>query len=221
MYYQLRVTPSAFKCPFPLATKVCQMILKRQETETDMYIFGDEHLDKNGVETARHFHFNFCSDDKKDTLQKAIRVWFNEHEYVCKGNACYALAQVDEPNDIKRWLRYNMKERWVPSLSNLKDFTPDEIEYMENLAKDERQRQVLKNKEYHAKQQDKQTLFDKIIKHIEKKDLKTYRDIFIEIVRYYVEDKKPVCPRTVKGYTHNYMLSHQLISYEEFYELQN
>lgn len=218
MYYQLRVTPVKFNCPFPLAAKVVQMLMARETFDKSMYIFADECLNKDGVETARHFHFNFICDDKKDTLQSNIRKWFADREYICKGGEAYSLSVCDEPDDLKRWIRYQMKEKWVPSLSNLSDFTPDEVKEMELLAKDERARQVKKNKEYHAKKQEKETLFDKIIKHLEKKNLKTFRDINIEIVKYYVEDGRPVNVSTVDGYTHNYMLSHNLITYEEFYD---
>ena len=86
------------------------------------------------------------------------------------------------------------------------------------MAKDERKQTVLANIKVRSKQLDKRTLFDKIVKHLEKMDLKTYRQIYIEILKYYVKEGKPTNHMTMKGYTHNYMIRAKLITEEEYFE---
>lgn len=220
MYYSLRITPDEFSCPFPISLSVITHLIKSKYVDlSSPYLTADEKLDKYGSETKRHFHFNFLSDTKKDTLQKAIRKFFADRDYICRGNKCYALADHDEPDDMTRWLRYCMKEKWLPALSNLTDYTDEEIKMMETLSKDERQRAIEANRKHLQKINERETYFDKITKHLEKKELKDYRSIYIEIARYYVEDKKPVQHNTIKGYTYQYLISHSYITYDEFFNM--
>lgn len=193
------------------------MILKRELVDKSMYITADEKLDKYGEQTHRHFHFNFYSDDKKDTLQKAVRNYYTEAGVVCKGNKCYSLQELDEPTDIKRWLRYCMKEKWIPQLTVL-PYADEEIKNMEIVAKDERDRAICYNVQKREKLLDKQTYSDKIFKHLDTLQLKEFRSINIAITKFYVKDKKPVCIRTIDGYTNNYMLQSKLLTFEEFYD---
>lgn len=217
MFYALRVTPSEFKCPFGFALGIIKALLKRKDVEEDMYITADEVLDKYGRKTHRHFHFNFICDGKKDTLQRFIRRWFLEREYICNNANCYALSVYDEPDDEIRWWRYCMKEKVIASLTRLDSFTITQIEEFKICARDERKRSIQANLAYEKKQKEKSSMFDRIKKHLSKMDLKTFRSINIEIVKYYVSEGKPICVRTVDGYTNNYMLSSKLITYEEFY----
>ena len=223
MYYSLRITPSAFSCPFPTALNLIPHLISSGYVDTKSpYITADEKLDKYGSETDRHFHFNFLSETLKDTLQRRIRKYFADCDYVCRGNTCYALTSFDEPEDINRWLRYCMKEKWLnhhkfSNMLNEGDYTEEDLRTMEALAKDERRRSIEANRKQLQKKQDRETYFDKIIKHLEKKELKDYRSIYIEIARYYVEDKKPVQHNTIKGYTYQYLISHSYISYDDFY----
>ena len=92
---------------------------------------------------------------------------------------------------------------------------------MEMMAKDERKNSVLNNVKVRTKQLDKRTYFDKIKKHLEEKKLKTHQDIYVEITKYYVKDGKPTNHNTINGYTNNYMLMSNLMSYEQFYALNN
>lgn len=217
MYYSLRVTPKQFKCPFGCALGIIKALIKRKDVEKDMYITADEMLDKKGRQTHRHFHFNFICDSKKDSLQKWIRRYYSDLEYVCKGNTCYSLTEYDEPDDLKRWIRYCMKEKYIKSLTRLDEFTEAEISTLEKCSQDERSRSIKANLEHEKKQEEKSSMFDRIKIHLSKMDLKTFRSINIEIVKYYVSQGKPICVRTVDGYTNNYMLSSKLITYEEFY----
>lgn len=213
---QLRVTPAQFNLPFQEALTIIPQIIKRDLTDSETYITCDETLDKMGEQTHRHFHFNFFTEEKKDTLQKMIRTFYAQLDVVCKGNKCYSLQEIEEPTDIKRWLRYCMKEKWLPELTVL-PYSQEEIKNMETLAKDERSRAIDYNKQKRSKLMDKQTYSDKIFQHLDTLKLTKFKDINIAITKFYVKDKKPVCIRTIDGYTNNYMLQSKLISFEDFY----
>lgn len=215
MYFQLRVTPEAFKCPFDRAILIVKSIMHQYDIDEECYITADEKLNKYGEEIKRHFHFNFICEGKKDTIQKYIRKWYHDRDYVCKGNKCYSLVEVEEPDDIKRWLRYLMKEKYLGKLTRI-PYPPEEIKEMELLAKDERSR----NKELNLKKREqllkKKTYIDGVFEKLEKEGLRTEEDIFCFIAKCYVQDG---CPNhtTIMGYTHRYMLQNGLKTYRDYY----
>ncbi len=223
MYYSLRVTPAQFNCPFGLSLAIVKKLLKKNSVEKDMYILADEKLDKFGEPTHHHWHFNFISEDTKESLQRWITRQYAKMEYICKGNASYALTAYDEPEDLKRWYRYCMKEKWVPQYTKLSEFDKEELDALELCAKDERKTTISLNIAKRAKQQNKTTMFDKLEKHIDslKKNLKTFRSINIEIIKYYVSQGHSLNVKTVDGYTNLYMIRKKLLSPEDFYDINH
>jgi len=197
------------------------LIREKIDKEYD-YVLGIEQLNKFGEKTKLHYHFNFFSDDKLETLRKNIIRKSTECEYKLKGNKMYCLQAFPEPDDYNRWFRYCLKEKYS---KKFKKFTKEEngptLEELQMMAKDERKQTVAANLKVRKKQLDKRTYFDKILKHLEEKDLKEHRHIYIEIAKYYVKDGKPVNPQTIKGYTNNYMLMKNLMTYDKFYDLNN
>lgn len=222
MYYSLRITPSEFNCSMPVCLLIVKALIRdKKNVDQDMYITALEKTDKKGRPTKEHIHFNFIDERKKDTLQTWIRRYFADREYLCKGNKCYALSSYDEPDDITRWLRYCMKENWILELTHLKEFSPDEIKNMEMLAKDERSRQIEVNLKREEKQNQKETLYDRICKYLEKnadKIPQTYRGLYTAIVKYYLTDCSTLCARTVNGVTYKYMLTHDLLTIDQYFE---
>ena len=216
MYFSLRVTPCAFQCPWETALRIVKSILLHYDVDEECYITADEKTNKFGEAIKRHFHFNFICEGKKDTIQKWIRKWYSDRDYVCRGNKSYCLTIYEEPEDLKRWLRYCMKEKYLGKLTKL-PYPVDQIKEMEALAKDERSRSSSINLKKREKLLNTQTMFDKICKKLEKENYGSKREIFIFIAKYYVEEGKPVNYKTIEGYTYNWMLKKGLISYDEFY----
>lgn len=195
----------------------------REKIDKDYdYILAKETLNKFGEKTKMHYHFNFFSDNSLETLRKNIVRKTESLEYKLKGNKMYCLQAFAEPKDYNRWFRYCMKEKYIKQFTK---YTPEEngptLEQLEMMAKDERKQTVEANIKLRTKQLDKRTYFDKIVKHLEKKDIKTHREIYIEIAKFYVKDGKPVNSQTIKGYTNNYMLMKNLMSYDDFYDINN
>lgn len=218
MYYSLRITPEEFNIPFNEALQIITVyFINGGKADADNYITADEQKNKFGEPTKRHFHFNFLSDSKKDTLQKGIRAFYSERGYVCKGNRCYSLQQCDEPEDFGRWFRYCMKEKYIKKLSSSSEIDFDKLEI---LAKDERQQSIKHNLANRAKLMDKNTLYDKIVMDLEKQDPRPadFKSIWSFIVAYYVKEKKPVNLNTIKGYTITYCISTGLITSDMLYD---
>lgn len=186
------------------------------------YVLAYERKNKYGEQTHYHYHFNFESDTPKETLRKWITRCAEKKEYKLKGKECYCFQQHNNVDDYHRWFRYCLKENYNKKYTCYKpeDGEPS-LDELILLAKDERERSIKSNCERREKMNSKQTYFDKIVEQLEGKDLKTMKEIFIFIARYYVEDGKPANPTTIKGYTYNYMLMKNLISYEKFYDMYN
>ena len=203
-------------------TYLLKHLIREKVTPDTDYVLGIEKLNKFGEITKKHYHFNFYSDDSKETLRKSIVRKSDELEYKLKGNKMYCLQSFPEPDDYFRWFRYCMKEKYSKKFTR---YTQEEgapsLDELEMMAKDERKQTVLANKKVREKQLDKRTYFDKIKKHLEKMDLKTEHDIYIEITKYYVKDGKPVNSQTIQGYTNNYMIMKNLMTYEEFYQINH
>lgn len=220
-YYQLRVTPCQFNLEFNTALTVIPFIQKRSGFDPEMYITCDEKINKFGEECKRHFHFSFFADDKKDTLQKAIRTYYSEKDVVCKGNKCYCLQEIEEPADVKRWLRYSMKEKWIPQLTVL-PFSDEEIKNMEIVAKDERQRGIDHNIKKRQKLLEKQTLSDKAFALLDKlaekgQKVNTFYSVVCKLGDFYTKEKAAGKPCTIDAYAWNYLLERKHCTRHEWF----
>jgi len=234
MYYSLRITLAKV---FNLATDdditklhrhrlkyLLADIVREKICPDTNYVLGYEETNKYGEKTHAHYHFNFESDVEKETLRKWLTRTADKKEYKLKGKECYCFQQHNNVDDYHRWFRYCLKEKMINKYTSYKaDSGAPTLEELIMLAKDEKKRSVQSNCLRREKMNNKLSYFDKIVSKMESLDPKllTQKQIFIFITTYYVEDKKPVNPVTIRGYINNYMLMKKLISYDEFYELNN
>lgn len=232
MYFKLRLTPGVIfdlsdtENPTTESRRFCKRIIKEIISKNDLacYSCGYELLNKYGETTKAHYHFVFEDDSgkTKDAIRKQIIRFSEKLGHKLRGNAMYSLGQDEEPDDINRWLRYSHKQ----SQEGDKPFTwgnkfPSDFNYAEQqkLAIEEFKRtssQLVKNRDKIA---EKETFYDKIVKYLEEKGLKDLKSIHIAIQQFYIQEKKPINYSTVDGYTITYMLSNQLMSPEEGFEL--
>lgn len=223
MYFSLRITPETFGCPFGLALGIVKKLLKNPKVEKDMYIVADEKTDKYGKQTHHHFHFNFIADYKKDSLTKHIVRWFQSRDYKITGNDSFALCEYNEPDDLVRWYRYCMKEKHLPQFTSLTEFSPEQISEMEICAKDERKTTIELNIKKQNQRNERKTMYEKLESHLNlnESNLKTFQSIYMSIVKYYIENNHSVNSRTIDGYTHLYMLKNQMLTIQEFYDINH
>lgn len=224
MYFGLRITPEKFNCPFGLALKIIKHLLAHPKVEKDMYICADETINHLGEKTHHHFHFNFQADFKHDSLSKNIKRWFLDHDYKITGNDSFSLTAFNEPEDVDRWYRYCMKEKYLPQYTKLGDYSPEQIKQMEVCSKDERTRSIKYNIEKEKKKNEKKSMFQRVEIHLNKleKDLKTFKAVYMEILQYYIENEIPsLNSRTIDGHTNLYLLKNKIITADEFYDINH
>lgn len=194
-------------------------IVTNKVCEKKNYVLAKEKKNKYGDDTKYHYHFNFQSDDTKDTLRKWILRRAEKSDMVLRGNKIYALAQHTEPEDYCRWFRYCLKEKYDKRFTK---YNPKEgqspLEDLIKLAKDERERTQKINREQREKLNEKKTYYDKLCEKLDEEKVSSDKDVYISICKKYVEDKKPVNTTTIGGYTNTYRLERGHISYELFYQ---
>lgn len=224
-FVQLRITP----CEILDVSKVSVPDLKLfylgiktivDESDGD-YVVCYEKLNKFGEATKPHFHVNFEYADNvlKNTLAKKIKKIFVKIGLPqFKGNKHYSLGIVPEPSDYSRWFRYCLKENHIPDLTKY----DGDLEALRLLAVDERKRSVEANIANREKTIQKITLYDRLKKVLEGKNLKkgtTRKQVFCHVLSYYKTEKKALNANTMRGYADLYMIEKEWITPEMYYEL--
>lgn len=222
MFVDLRITP----CMIPLWKDEKEVTQHRRATFTNFFtewsdylkpmkiLLGLEHLDKFGKNTHYHYHINFeISDDvKKDTLQK----WLRSRE-IC-GKAAYCLRLTAEPDDESRWWRYTLKENGIKCLT--KGFTDAEYTEMELLAKDEKNRTVLKNNDDLTKLMNKNQFRDKMFNKLKElyPDIIDEKKLFSIIGKYYQSENKTPPFSKLLDVVFDFKVFMNHMTFEEYFE---
>ena len=225
MYYQLRTTVQTLgKTEVPESKylvffrKILEYVMDSKTLkDVDPYICSDvEKRDKYDEKTHPHYHLNFLSVKSKPTIQKWITRNCKKYlGYQLRGNAQYALQDLDTVEDYDRWMRYCVK-MGPPKL----DLTNWEYESHMPLAIDERKRSVESNKKYRESKRQKVTLYDKIDKMLKKAKKSNYRDIYYAILDFYKENPHNLNHQTISGYTTKWMLNNGLLTNQQFFDSQ-
>lgn len=246
-YLQLRITldPSGNRNEhrtFLLLKKFRRVWLTNQDADYQC-TGGYEKLNKYGEPCDPHYHFNayFVSPDLKDPLRSAkewLRREATANEFSLKGNKVWSCTLVEEPKDFSRWMRYPLKE--TPTVE-LCDLYPEEkhlLENSHNLAHEERKRSIEINILKREKTIDKQSFKDKLFKYLDDlflgegiselmetithdKPLPDHQQIWVTILKYYTQQGKAVCFKTINGYTILYQLHIGQLTPEQCYVMRS
>ena len=115
-----------------------------------------------------------------------------------------------------------MKEKHIAHLTKFTSFTPEQVKNMIVCAQDEFKNVIKYNATKEENKNKKKTLYERMEKELLKKtNLKTSRHIYLEMLKYYVENDHGVNNRTLDNYVNLYMLKNKLISYEDYYDINH
>lgn len=236
-YFQLRIhlDPSSNRT-LPVLLSLCSRIARKKEAYE--YSFGYELLDRCGHPTRPHIHFHFVTPDidlcdPLRAMKKFIHDQaFSGYQVKLKGPHTWCMQMVEEPKDHQAWLRYPLKECGSEFWKTIKGkplFKSDEytLEALADIAMALRREAVARNVIHLNKHIDKLSFYDRMKKHLDKlnsdpssnlilpiQQRSTYRNIF----KYYVDQKKSICFKTIDGYTILYLAEHGMITSNECYE---
>lgn len=191
---------------------------------------GYEVYNKYGEPIPPHFHFHFYYDhpnlcDVSRELKRQVKIQFAKSDIILRGAhgpSSFSLTSVEE-NDRARWFRYPLKETPVHKLINstLAEHPPwQEGPFLNDLimcARDERKRSIEANIKHREKCREKKTLKDKLFIHLDDLFIITnpnhtqppppnHHDLWVEVLKYYTKEDKPLNFETISGYAHLYQV---------------
>lgn len=171
---------------------------------------GIEYLNKLGEYTNAHFHCHFYSVSTRDTIAKQLRRILEQiFDQDTKGIKRFYLTADVAREDAKFW-RYPLKQGLNESLCS--GFSKEKLEQMHTVAAESWQTVVQISQAKADKRDNSDTLFERALCEIKKKNLKTKKEITTEFISFYVVEKRPVNRQTITGYVLLYMLLENLIS---------
>lgn len=188
------------------------------------YIGGIENKNKLGEKTKKHIHFRFKSDTPVVTIRRQfVRRMiqdYNDHRKLNKN--VYFLKAIPEIDENKFW-RYPLKQ--IKDKKGLKDcsiFSMSEDE-ADRLRETAHSTWKLGQEVNHSKIANKEptTFIERAFHYVEASGADTYSSIWKKLVEFYVLQDKPLDANRVKGYSYNYMIQNNLITIDEYYELNN
>lgn len=179
---------------------------------------GLECRNKCGEIVKKHIHIHFQSDKVKDTIQSAFRKLLNEDGDTRKKSQVYCLkaeADIDE----HKFFRYPLKER-LDGVNNkyhkVKEIPLDEYNDLNKVAYEQRKIVYEINQTKTSKKEDV-GFVGRLHIELDKHDIYTHKEIFCEIVRFYIQDDKPCNKKQISDHAYLYMLKKEIITPEEFY----
>lgn len=214
-YYSLRLTPKFISptledsTPQPIFRKMFAQMIKQYKI--NQWALCYEKINNCGKPCQHHFHFNFLAKAKREAIRKYI-LRYNPN---IKGKECYALSGYITPDNPQRWWRYCFKEN-ILCHSGL----PYNIDEISLLAKDERMRTILYNKQREKDKENQRSVFQRFeikLKKYSKSHNLNQKIIFLQFLSYTILEKKSINHKTILGYTHLYMILHNIMTPEEFY----
>lgn len=188
--------------------------------EDGRYTAGLERFGKTGEEVKHHMHIHFKSTKQRDTIAKQIiRKVIGEEDFR-KKSQIYSLRPEADVNE-DRFYRYPLKETKLEDKCILtKGFTEDEVKTMNEVAYASRQIQYEVNQNKTSKKEDI-TFYDKMSAYLDSKGTySTEREVFLEILNFYLEQDKPLSRKSIQEYTYLYMVKKKIMTPEEFYNLK-
>jgi len=224
VFVQMRLTPGLCGNP-ELATYslVAPQLKTYFEKFGTIENFGSclEEQNKFGEATEPHYHINVELDDsirdfKKDTFQ----AWFRQRLFLPKGNKCYSIRLVGDPEDTQRWWRYLLKEVGA----KIFEFPTLDIDTLALtlMAQDERKLQIDRN----VAARDRMLLNDsfriRCYSAVQTELLGTAvnnRSIYCAIIRYYMANNKVPPFNSLMNMVWDYRVHFELMTPEQYYDL--
>ncbi len=199
--------------------QLCHAIIKKCNLK--LYTFGQETINTQGLPTGHHIHFHFEHWDTTANPHRNLVKWIRQQIPSLKGNKIWAMPPPEECNDLVRFLRYPLKEQGDRRLFACPPYVEFDYDTQEVLSKNERRDIIARNVAYAEKQENKNTLYQKMSAEI-LLDLSqnpvhvSVPLIFNKMVDYYVSESKPTCKRTINGYVSTFLIQNKYISSQTY-----
>lgn len=224
MFIQFRLTPKFALNP---EEAFVRMFLRNFTEHLDS--LGDivhqasvwESKNKFGEETHKHLHWNLEFYENEILNKDSLMAWLRRQPIGIKGNKCYSLKIVADPQDEKRWWRYLLKEA---DLNKGYVLPQDFDEFIEcQCARDERNQQVIRNLASRDKLLKKDSFRLRIFAKMKQKEaelghIPTDKFLWCEFVKMYQEDNRIPPFNTMDNLVLDYKCYNGILTPEEYYD---
>lgn len=202
--------------------------------QPDEYIYQKEKYNKYGEETKHHYHAclyrdkgfkNARGDDlTKVSLQKKIqRFWESNLDLKWCGNKAYSVQFIDEPNDLRLWYSYCLKQISQPNrrpyVMYVKMFENEIVyevargaAYAKWIETQEIFKKTRENKEWKA------TLNNRLNKYMLEKQVKDKKTFIIEMINFYLKTGDVIPFSKIEDKYLTYKIASGLTTPEEYAE---
>lgn len=179
---------------------------------------GIEYCNKLGEYTYAHLHLHFYSVAPRDTIARQYRRIFDERfdDQDTKGVKAFYLHATPTRDDLKFW-RYPLKQNLDYSLSS--GFPDAKLLEWHNLANDSWKIGCEVALAKADKHDTADTLFERARSKIKKINPTNKKQITVEFIKFYIDEKKPVNKNIITGYVCLYQLMEGIITPEELTDL--
>ncbi len=239
MYMTLRLTPEF--CGEPVMAHprfVVEPIIEYLSKYGEMLGFGwcRETTNKFGEPTHPHFHMNFSADLDEQLNKQSFQSWFRRHPCMPKGNKCYSVSILADPDDEDLWWRYLLKEQekfaWsthqpMQNMGREYNFPADFAEKIEThwaMAVDQRRLQVKRNIESRERALQNDSFRLRCYNHVHNLDPDTEsgstRWIFCQIVKYYMDNNKVPPFNTLLNMVYDYKVHFGIMTADQYYSVR-
>lgn len=188
------------------------------------YTGSIENKNKLGEDTKTHIHFRFTTETPIVTIRRQfVRRMINEYNDFRKlSKNIYYIKAIPEVDEDKFW-RYPFKQ-----INTKMDLNRYAIYSMSEEEAD-KHREVaystwkLGQEINHAKIANKEptTFIERAFHYVQVSGADKYSSIYKSLIQFYVEQDKPLDANRIKGYTYNYMLKENILTIDEYYDLNN
>lgn len=174
---------------------------------------GYETKGKTGDYVRPHFHIHFDTTTKKDTIRKAItRYWYDRTDEKLSGNKMWSLQL--EPYVVEdKFYCYPLKQQREDEPPPSVGFSEDDIRAMTKAAVMTAAVATDVANKKQSKKEESDTLYDRL-----EKKLREGKGTLAEIVKFYMDENRPINKATIRGYYDLYRLKTGRITIDEFCE---
>ena len=177
------------------------------------YTSGIEKYNKEGNTTWLHVHLHFWSVKQTLSMRKSFKRWFEEEDQDTTGNKNF-MFKADIVRDKMHFMQYPLKQNLNKNICG--GYTAEQLDVMHEQAQMHYKTIVSFNQQKRDKMDTTDTLFERVIRNIEKTNVaKTRRNIAKAFYQLYIDENRPINKTTIAGYVVNAQVRFKMLSIDE------
>lgn len=174
---------------------------------------GFEVKGKTGDYVRPHYHIHFDTTTKKDTIRKSItRHWEKNYDEKLSGNKMWSL-QIEPYVVEDKFFCYALKQQDEACPTPSMGFDEQQVKSMIKAAQMTAAIATEVAQKKQAKKEEADTLYDRLAKYLDQRE-----GTLGDIVKFYMDENRPINKVTIRGYYDLYRLKTGRMTIDEYVE---